>query len=230
MPSVIKRGGGEESFNSGRIALAVTKAFLATGASGGTSRKEGGEVAKHLADMFAADESVHVEAIQDEVVSLLKKRGFEAVAEAYQKYRETRAEARGMAKRTRRQFSITFGSGERKSISMDGWFAEIRNLSDARDIDWAGLGEAESGAPFNASYGKWCDFWIAAFLKRAGGSRGAEKIATMLLADAWNHEISGLSGILHGSTAQDEELRTAGVAAARAGWGGGVFRSRTVCG
>ncbi|MBK1733499.1 ribonucleoside-diphosphate reductase subunit alpha [Thiococcus pfennigii] len=99
---VIRRNGQVTGFDPGKIAIAMTKAFLAV--EGGTAvassrvheRVEGltGQVVGALTRRLADGGTVHIEDIQDQVELALMRAGEHRVARAYVLYREEHARAR----------------------------------------------------------------------------------------------------------------------------------------
>ncbi|MFD1330889.1 ribonucleoside-diphosphate reductase subunit alpha [Methylopila musalis] len=99
---VIRRNGSVTPFDGSKIAVAVTKAFLAVEGSGAAASRRVHEAVEALtADVVAtltrradADRALHIEDIQDQVELALMRGGHQKVARAYVLYREARAEAR----------------------------------------------------------------------------------------------------------------------------------------
>lgn len=99
---VIRRNGSITDFDSGKIALAMSKAFLAVeGAAAADSRRIRDTVDALTAQVVQAlcrrqpdGGTVHIEEIQDQVELALMRGGHHKVARAYVLYREARARAR----------------------------------------------------------------------------------------------------------------------------------------
>ena len=94
---VIRRNGAAVTFNSEKISIALTKAFLAVegnSANSGRVREQVAaltQVAIHgLMRRLPAGGSVHIEDIQDQVELALMRAGSHDVARAYVLYREKR--------------------------------------------------------------------------------------------------------------------------------------------
>ncbi len=101
---VIRRNGTAASFDAAKIAIAITKAFMATeGATGSTSARVR-ELVAGLTDQVVAaltrrlpsGGTVHIEDIQDQVELALMRNGHHEVARRYVLYREERARARAV--------------------------------------------------------------------------------------------------------------------------------------
>jgi ribonucleoside-diphosphate reductase alpha chain len=99
---VIRRNGFVSPFDPGKIAIAVTRAFLAVeGNSAAASRRVHEAVEELTAQVVAtltrridAQRALHIEDIQDQVELALMRSGHHKVARAYVLYREERAKAR----------------------------------------------------------------------------------------------------------------------------------------
>ncbi|WP_096084845.1 ribonucleoside-diphosphate reductase subunit alpha [Agaribacterium haliotis] len=99
---VIKRNGKVVPYTSDKIAVAMTKAFLAVegGTAAASSRIH--ETVENLTDQIAATfkrrmpsgGTIHIEEIQDQVELVLMRSGEQKVARSYVLYREERARAR----------------------------------------------------------------------------------------------------------------------------------------
>src|SRR5438034_5080133 len=106
---VIRRNGAVVSFEPSKIAIAVTKAFLAVngGQSAASSRVR--ELTAHLTDSVVnalmkrkpEGGAIHIEEIQDQVELALMRGGEHEVARAYVLYREKRAQERAHEKAQR---------------------------------------------------------------------------------------------------------------------------------
>ncbi|MDR1424591.1 MAG: ribonucleoside-diphosphate reductase subunit alpha [Azoarcus sp.] len=123
---VIRRNGTVAPFQAGKIALALSKAFLAVeGEQGAVSARLRELIASltrnvvaALARRYPAGGSVHIETIQDQVELALMRAGEHDVARAYVLYRERRAEERAAAARARTGTDADAAGGI--SITVDG--------------------------------------------------------------------------------------------------------------
>ena len=103
---VIRRNGAVVAFEPSKIAIAVTKAFLAVngGQSAASSRVR--ELTAHLTDVVVnalmkrkpEGGAIHIEEIQDQVELALMRGGEHEVARAYVLYREKRSQERAHEK------------------------------------------------------------------------------------------------------------------------------------
>lgn len=99
---VIRRNGAVTPFDASKIAIAVTKAFLAVeGGTAAASRRVHDSVAEVTAQVVSAvtrrvdaQRAIHIEDIQDQVELALMRGGHHKVARAYVLYREERAKER----------------------------------------------------------------------------------------------------------------------------------------
>jgi ribonucleoside-diphosphate reductase alpha chain len=104
--SIIKRNGGTVPFDRSKIAVALTKAFLAVEGNKAAASRRVHEIVEELtADVFAAlsrrakDGRVfHIEDVQDQVELALMRGEHQKVARAYVLYREEHAKARAAAR------------------------------------------------------------------------------------------------------------------------------------
>jgi ribonucleoside-diphosphate reductase alpha chain len=100
---VIRRNGGTTRFNPSKIAVALTKAFLAVEGNSAAASRRVHEVVEGLTDQVVsaltrrpdAGRTFHIEDIQDQVELALMRGEHHKVARVYVLYRETRARARG---------------------------------------------------------------------------------------------------------------------------------------
>ncbi|MDH3637624.1 MAG: ribonucleoside-diphosphate reductase subunit alpha [Gammaproteobacteria bacterium] len=107
---VIRRNGKVTPFDASKIALAMTKAFLAVeGGTAAASARVHELVASLSADVLKAvtrnlpgGGTVHIEDIQDQVELALMRAGEQKVARSYVLYREQRAQARAAKSATRK--------------------------------------------------------------------------------------------------------------------------------
>src|SRR5436309_310542 len=112
---VIRRNGAVVSFEPSKIAIAVTKAFLAVngGQSAASSRVR--ELTAHLTDSVVnalmkrkpEGGAIHIEEIQDQVELALMRGGEHEVARAYVLYREKRAQERAHQKQAKTEAEPT---------------------------------------------------------------------------------------------------------------------------
>ena len=96
LSKIKKRDGRIVAFDSNRIKNAVHKAFLAVELGDGEKAESiTREVVKLLEEKFK-DQAPSVEDAQDTVVTVLKKNGYEKVAQEYQDYRKKKEELRSL--------------------------------------------------------------------------------------------------------------------------------------
>ncbi len=106
---VIRRNGAVVGFEPGKIAVAMTKAFLAVNGSQGAASARVRELVSGLTDGVVGalmrrhprGGTFHIEDIQDQVELALMRSGEHDVARAYVLYREGRAKARSQEKTAR---------------------------------------------------------------------------------------------------------------------------------
>ena len=106
---VIRRNGAVVGFEPGKIAVAMTKAFLAVNGSQGAASARIRELVTVLSDGVVgalirrqpAGGTFHIEDIQDQVELALMRSGEHDVARAYVLYREERAKVRALQKNGR---------------------------------------------------------------------------------------------------------------------------------
>jgi len=99
---VIRRNGQMTEFNASKIAVAMTKAFLAVEGSGAASSSRihatvqalTAQVVEALTRRMPSGGTVHIEAIQDQVELVLMRSGEHKVARAYVLYREQQTQRR----------------------------------------------------------------------------------------------------------------------------------------
>ena len=99
---VIKRNGSVVSYDAEKIAIAITKAFLAVegGAAAASTRihNEVNQLANSVTETFSrrmpSGGTLHIEEIQDQVELELMRSGEQKVARAYVLYREERKQIR----------------------------------------------------------------------------------------------------------------------------------------
>lgn len=101
---VIRRNGSVVDFNPGKIAVAMSKAFLAVEGGHGASSTRVRDVVGKLTEVVVAalarrkpdGGTIHIEDIQDQVELALMRGGEQEVARAYVLYREKRASERAL--------------------------------------------------------------------------------------------------------------------------------------
>ncbi|MBW7902496.1 MAG: ribonucleoside-diphosphate reductase subunit alpha [Rhodocyclaceae bacterium] len=149
---VIRRNGSVAAFDSGKIALAMSKAFIAVeGAHGGVQVPPSGRIREQVARLtetvvaallrrLPAGGTVHIEAIQDQVELALMRAGEQDVARAYVLYREKRAAERAATEVAPAPLLHVVDGGVRRPLeraALDALAAEA----------CVGIGEAVSPAP-----------------------------------------------------------------------------------
>jgi len=105
---VIRRNGSVTPFDQAKIAVALTKAFLAVEGSGAAASRRVHEIVEELTGQIFialtrradAGRTFHIEEIQDQVELALMRGEHHKVARAYVLYREERACARAHAATT----------------------------------------------------------------------------------------------------------------------------------
>ena len=126
---VIKRNGSVVSYDAEKIAIAITKAFLAVegGAAAASTRihNEVNELANSITITFSrrmpSGGTLHIEEIQDQVELELMRSGEQKVARAYVLYREERRKERkeGAAESGEQQnVNVLLDSGEDGTVDM----------------------------------------------------------------------------------------------------------------
>jgi ribonucleoside-diphosphate reductase alpha chain len=133
---VIRRNGTVSPFDSGKISVAMTKAFLAVeGHTAAASRRVHEAVEKLTGDVVAAltrrmgeGRTFHIEDVQDQVELALMRSEHHKVARAYVLYREERTRLRAeaeAAKATRPStgpaLHVTLANGMRVPLDTVGW-------------------------------------------------------------------------------------------------------------
>jgi ribonucleoside-diphosphate reductase alpha chain len=104
---VIRRNGAVVAFEPSKIAIAVTKAFLAVNGGQGAASARVRELTAKLTDVVVAalmkrkpdGGAIHIEEIQDQVELALMRGGEHEVARAYVLYREKRSQERAHEKK-----------------------------------------------------------------------------------------------------------------------------------
>src|SRR5215472_4851332 len=103
---VIRRNGAVVGFEPSKIAIALTKAFLAVNGGQSAASARVRELTAHLTELVVAalmrrkpeGGAIHIEEIQDQVELALMRGGEHEVARAYVLYREKRAQERAQEK------------------------------------------------------------------------------------------------------------------------------------
>ena len=124
---VIKRNGTLVSYDSGKIAFAISKAFLAVeGGSAADSSRVHQQVAL-LTDAVSntfkrrmpSGGTVHIEEIQDQVELALMRAGEQKVARSYVIYRDERSKLRDVGiEKTHPTLTVTLGDGTRQPLDL----------------------------------------------------------------------------------------------------------------
>ena len=133
---VIKRDGEVVGYNDDKIAVAITKAFLAVeGGAGAASPRIREQVQALTAQVsgtfrrrLPSGGTVHIEEIQDQVELALMRSGEHQVARSYVIYREARAQARGdqdHKREVRADITVAVGDGRRAPLDI----GRIRTLA-----------------------------------------------------------------------------------------------------
>ncbi|MCA0975655.1 ribonucleoside-diphosphate reductase subunit alpha [Halomonas denitrificans] len=125
---VIKRTGDVVPFDAGKIAVAISKAFIAVEGDNAATSSRVRDFVKHSAEAIehtfarrlADGGTVHIEDIQDQVELVLMRSGEQKVARAYVLYREEHARARqdsGIAK-PHPTLNVTAADGSRRPLDL----------------------------------------------------------------------------------------------------------------
>ncbi len=109
--NVVRRNGKLTSFDKDKIAIAMTKAFLAVEGGQAAASSRVHETVEHLTSLVVATltrrqpdgGTFHIEDIQDQVELAMMRNGEQKIARAYVLYREERATARAQCKIDPRQ-------------------------------------------------------------------------------------------------------------------------------
>ncbi|MFM9982097.1 MAG: ribonucleoside-diphosphate reductase subunit alpha [Burkholderiales bacterium] len=129
---IIRRNGSVVGFEPSKIAVAMTKAFLAVNGSQGAGSARVRELVAALTDTVVgalvrrqpAGGTFHIEDIQDQVELALMRSGEHDVARSYVLYREDRSRARAQEKVSQKKSSINTvnvtESGVRKPLDAEG--------------------------------------------------------------------------------------------------------------
>ena len=138
---VIRRNGSAVPFQADKIAVAMTKAFLAVEGSQGAASARIRDVVAHLTQQVVsaltrrlpAGGTVHIEAIQDQVELALMRSGEHDVARAYVLYRERRAAERAAAKQTEAPttslLNVTTADGSKKPLSVGDLLQRVQEAA-----------------------------------------------------------------------------------------------------
>ncbi|MFZ5692704.1 MAG: ribonucleoside-diphosphate reductase subunit alpha [Pseudomonadota bacterium] len=144
---VIRRNGAVTPFDSSKIAVALTKAFLAVeGSSAAASRRVHdavaeltGQIVANLTRRADAGRTFHIEDIQDQVELALMRGEHHKVARAYVLYREERARERAKAAEAKspqqpeRRLTVSAKDGTRIPLDVTRLDAVIREACDGLD-------------------------------------------------------------------------------------------------
>ena len=126
---VIKRNGSVVSYDAEKIAIAITKAFLAVegGAAAASTRihNEVNELANAVTNTFSrrmpSGGTLHIEEIQDQVELELMRSGEQKVARTYVLYREERKQLRQKEvpqKEQKEGINITLDNGDEDTLDL----------------------------------------------------------------------------------------------------------------
>jgi len=126
---VIKRNGSVVSYDAEKIAIAITKAFLAVegGAAAASTRihNEVNELANAVTNTFnrrmPSGGTLHIEEIQDQVEHELMRSGEQKVARTYVLYREERKQLRQQEapqKQEKEGINITLENGDEDTLDI----------------------------------------------------------------------------------------------------------------
>jgi len=150
---VIRRNGAVVGFEPSKIAIAMTKAFIAVNGGTGAASARVREQVAHLTETVVnalvrrhpSGGTLHIEDIQDQVELALMREGEHNVARAYVLYREERARERAKERHAqdekRGQPSITVKDGDvAKPLDIAGITALVRDACE-------GLGREVSAGP-----------------------------------------------------------------------------------
>ncbi|MDO8266358.1 MAG: ribonucleoside-diphosphate reductase subunit alpha [Moraxellaceae bacterium] len=125
---LIKRNGMVVPYDDGKIAVAITKAFLAVEGGNAAASSRIHETVEQLTAMVSSTfkrrmptgGTVHIEEIQDQVELALMRSGEQKIARAYVLYREERARARDTEQKTtpriQTSLTVTADDGSRRPL------------------------------------------------------------------------------------------------------------------
>ena len=124
---VIRRNGHATRFDSSKIAIALTKAFLATEGDSGAASTRVREIVAGLTDQvigaltrrLPGGGTVHIEDIQDQVELALMRNGHHETARRYVLYREQRAQARASTQATALEPEIRVRTADGRNVPLD---------------------------------------------------------------------------------------------------------------
>ena len=147
---VIKRNGSVVSYDAEKIAIAITKAFLAVegGAAAASTRihNEVNELANAVTRTFnrrmPSGGTLHIEEIQDQVELELMRSGEQKVARAYVLYREERKQLRQQQepqKGTKEEIKITLENGDEDTLDIDRLEAMVAEACEGLEGTDSGL-------------------------------------------------------------------------------------------
>ncbi len=154
---VIRRNGSVSPFDSAKIAIALTKAFLAVeGNSAAASRRVHdivaeltGQIVASLTRRSDAGRTFHIEDIQDQVELALMRSEHHKVARAYVLYREERARERAKAQESKaKKGGAAAAKAALRMKSADGSLIALdtRRLTAVVEEACAGLGDVSASA------------------------------------------------------------------------------------
>ncbi len=141
---VVRRNGTVTPFDANKIAVAMTKAFLAvegdTAAGSSRIHEKVSGLTKKIAETFTrrlhSHGTIHIEEIQDQVELELMRTGEYKVAKAYVLYREERRRIRDQekteseSKKSSYVLHVTFPDGTVKPLDMDGLQQQVQQACD----------------------------------------------------------------------------------------------------
>ncbi len=173
---VIKRDGEVVAYNDDKIAVAMTKAFLAVeGSSGAASpriREQVTALTNQVSNIFQrrlpSGGTLHIEEIQDQVELALMRSGEHQIARSYVIYREARAQERREREKppeVREDITVVLADGRRASL-------DIARLHTLAAEACSGLDDVDASRIINESLPKMYD------------SISAADVATQLLMTA----------------------------------------------
>ncbi len=150
---VIRRNGHATRFDHTKIAIALTKAFLATEGSSGAASTRVREIVTELTNQVVAavtrrmpgGGTVHIEDIQDQVELALMRNGHHETARRYVLYREQRAQARAQEQAGSQEPTINVRTADGRTQPLDR--ARLRAVIDEA---CAGLPQVSAETVFQA--------------------------------------------------------------------------------
>ena len=158
---VIKRDGEVVAYNDDKIAVAMTKAFLAVeGSSGAASpriREQVAALTNQVSNIFQrrlpSGGTLHIEEIQDQVELALMRSGEHQIARSYVIYREARAQERREREKppeVREDITVVLADGRRASLNI----GRLRTLAAEA---CSGLDDVDANRIINESLSKMYD-------------------------------------------------------------------------